>query len=81
MDLFFIWRTGRRPGKRHGSGDRPSCDGGVARVMRVRSSEDTPESVMEVPRFANYACPQPPADVCFVGQYERGRAETHCQRV
>ncbi len=27
------------------------------RIMRVRSSGDTPELVMEVPRLANYACP------------------------
>jgi Tol biopolymer transport system component len=40
----------------------------VKRIMRVRSSEDAPEPVMEVPRFSNYACPLAPADVCFVGQ-------------
>ena len=40
----------------------------LPRVMRVRSREDAPEPVMEVPRFSNYACPRAPADVCFVGQ-------------
>ena len=40
----------------------------LSRVMRVRPGEDTPELVMEVPRLANYACPLPPSDVCFVGQ-------------
>ena len=41
----------------------------VVRIMRVRSSEDAPELVMEVPRHSNYACPRAPADVCFVGHY------------
>jgi Tol biopolymer transport system component/predicted Ser/Thr protein kinase len=40
----------------------------LPRVMRVRSREDAPEPVMEVPRFSNYACPRAPANVCFVGQ-------------
>jgi Tol biopolymer transport system component/predicted Ser/Thr protein kinase len=39
------------------------------RIMRVRSNGDTPELVMEVQRLANYACPLPPSDICFVGQY------------
>ena len=38
------------------------------RIMRVRSIGETPELVMEVPRIANYACPLPPSDICFVGQ-------------
>ena len=37
-------------------------------IMRVRSNADTPELVMEVPRFDNFACPQAPADLCIVGQ-------------
>ena len=48
----------------------------LARIMRVRSSEDTPELVMEVPRLGNYACPQPPLDVCFLSQLsEDGQKE------
>jgi eukaryotic-like serine/threonine-protein kinase len=39
------------------------------RIMRLRSNGDTPELVMEVPRLANFACPLPPSDVCFVGQF------------
>jgi Tol biopolymer transport system component len=42
---------------------------GWNRIMRVRSNEDTPELVMEVPRLANFACPLPPSDMCFVGQF------------
>jgi eukaryotic-like serine/threonine-protein kinase len=46
----------------------------LARIMRIRSSGDTPELVMEVPRLSNYACPQPPSEVCFFGQLsEDGR--------
>jgi Tol biopolymer transport system component len=37
-------------------------------IMRVRSSGDTPQPVMEVPRLANFACARSPADFCFVGQ-------------
>ena len=47
------------------------------RIMRVRSSGDTPELVMEVPRLANYACPLPPSDICFVGQFSEDRQKTH----
>jgi serine/threonine protein kinase len=47
------------------------------RIMRVRSSGDTPELVMEVPRLANYACPLPPSDVCFVGQNSEDGQKTH----
>jgi serine/threonine protein kinase len=39
-----------------------------ARIMRIASSGGTPELVAEVPRLSNYACPQPPSDVCFLGQ-------------
>ena len=39
------------------------------RIMRVRSNGDTPALVMEVPRLANFACPLPPSDICFVGQF------------
>jgi eukaryotic-like serine/threonine-protein kinase len=38
------------------------------RLMRARTSGGSPQPVMEVPRFGNYACPRPPSDVCFVGQ-------------
>ena len=47
------------------------------RIMRVRSSGDTPELVMEVPRLANYACPLPPSDVCFVGQNSEDGQTSH----
>jgi Tol biopolymer transport system component/predicted Ser/Thr protein kinase len=40
----------------------------VTRVMRGRSSEGSPQLVMEVPRFGNYGCPRPPSDVCFLAQ-------------
>jgi hypothetical protein len=40
----------------------------VARIMRVRSSGVGPDSVMEVPRLGNCACPRRPSDVCFLGQ-------------
>jgi len=40
----------------------------VAHIMRVRASGGAPESVMEVPRLGNYACPRRPSDVCFLGQ-------------
>jgi hypothetical protein len=32
---------------------------------------------MEVPRLANYACPLPPSDVCFVGQNSEDGQKTH----
>jgi Tol biopolymer transport system component len=38
------------------------------RLMRARTSGGSPQSVMDVPRIANYACARPPSDVCFVGQ-------------
>ena len=47
-----------------------------SRIMRVRSSGDTPELVMEVPRLANYACPLPPSDICFVGQFSEDAQKT-----
>ena len=40
----------------------------LVRVMRLQSSGDTPQSVMEVPRIGNYACARPPLDVCFLAQ-------------
>jgi Tol biopolymer transport system component len=47
------------------------------RIMRVRSIGDTPELLMEVPRLANYACPLPPSDVCFVGQSSEDGQKIH----
>jgi Tol biopolymer transport system component len=41
----------------------------VVRVMRAQSSEGSPQPLMEAPRFSNYACPRPPSDVCFLGQW------------
>jgi hypothetical protein len=38
------------------------------RLMRARTSGGSPQSMMDVPRIANYACARPPSDVCFVGQ-------------
>ena len=32
---------------------------------------------MDVPGLANYACPLPPSDVCFVGQFSEDRQKTH----
>jgi eukaryotic-like serine/threonine-protein kinase len=49
----------------------------VPRIMRVRSSEETPELVMEVPRLRNYACPQPPSEVCFLGQLSEDGQKLH----
>jgi Tol biopolymer transport system component len=40
----------------------------LARLMRIGSSGETPELVMQLPRLSNYACPQPPSEVCFLGQ-------------
>ncbi|MGA3224321.1 MAG: protein kinase [Acidobacteriaceae bacterium] len=51
--------------------------GRVARLMRIRSSGETPELVMEVPRLSNYACPQPPSDVCFLGQLSEDGQQLH----
>jgi hypothetical protein len=48
-----------------------------ARIMRVRLGGDTPKLVMEVPRFANYACPQQSAGVCLVGQWSEDRQKIH----
>jgi Tol biopolymer transport system component/predicted Ser/Thr protein kinase len=49
----------------------------LARLMRIRSSGDTPELVWEVPRLANYACSQPPSDVCFLGQLSADGQQLH----
>jgi Tol biopolymer transport system component len=38
------------------------------RLMRARTSGGSPQLMMEVPRFNNYACPQRPSDVCFLAQ-------------
>ncbi len=38
------------------------------RLMRVQSSGGSPQLVMDVPRFGNYACARPPSDVCFLAQ-------------
>ncbi len=47
------------------------------RIMRVGANGDTPELLMDVPGLANYACPLPPSDVCFVGQFSEDRQKTH----
>ena len=71
MGPFFMWRANPTT---HGLGrERIEWN----RIMRVRSSGDTPELVMEVPRLANYACPLPPSDVCFVGQNSEDGQKTH----
>ena len=44
------------------------ASGGSQRIMRVGLSGEPPQSVMDVPRFGNFACPRAPADVCFVAQ-------------
>jgi Tol biopolymer transport system component/predicted Ser/Thr protein kinase len=49
---------------------------GWNRIMRVRSG-DTPELLMEVPRLANYACPLPPSNICFLGQLSEDGLKTH----
>jgi eukaryotic-like serine/threonine-protein kinase len=59
-------RAGQRSDK---SGLLPHESDEVLRVMRARSSQDAPEPVILAPRFANYACPRAPADVCFLGRY------------
>jgi hypothetical protein len=33
--------------------------------------------VMEVPRLSNYACPQPPSEVCFLGQLSEDGQKLH----
>jgi Tol biopolymer transport system component len=42
--------------------------GSSQRIMRVGSSGESPQFVMEVPRLSNFACPRLPADVCLVAQ-------------
>jgi eukaryotic-like serine/threonine-protein kinase len=42
--------------------------GSSQRIMRVGSSGESPQFVMEVPRLGNLACPRLPADVCLVAQ-------------
>jgi Tol biopolymer transport system component len=49
----------------------------VGRLMRIPSGGGTPELVMEVPRLSNYACPQPPSSVCFVGQTSEDGQKIH----
>jgi eukaryotic-like serine/threonine-protein kinase len=66
--LFLQGRPAYRP--------RQSTDN-LARVMRVRLSGGTPEPVMQVPRLANYACPQPPSKECFVGQLSEDGQTLH----
>ena len=48
----------------------------LARIMRMPLSGDTPELVMELPRLANFACPLPPSDICFVGQFSEDGQKT-----
>jgi len=45
-----------------------SMNGSSQRITRVGLSAGAPQTVLEVPRLGNYACPQPPADVCFFAQ-------------
>jgi Tol biopolymer transport system component/predicted Ser/Thr protein kinase len=66
--LFLQGRPAYRP--------RQSTDN-LVRVMRVRLSGGTPEPVMQVPRIANYACPQPPSQECFVGQLSEDGQTLH----
>jgi eukaryotic-like serine/threonine-protein kinase len=66
--LFLQGRPAYRP--------RQSTDN-LARLMRVRLSGGTPEPVMQVPRIANYACPQPPSQECFVGQLSEDGQTLH----
>jgi eukaryotic-like serine/threonine-protein kinase len=42
--------------------------GPTHRIMRVGSSGDTPQVVMEVPRLGNFACARVPSNDCFMGQ-------------
>jgi Tol biopolymer transport system component len=44
--------------------DNPSA----VQLMRVQSRGGSPQLVMDVPRFGNFACARPPSDVCFVAQ-------------
>jgi eukaryotic-like serine/threonine-protein kinase len=46
--------------------------GSSQRIMRVGSSGESPQFVMEVPRLGNLACPRLPADVCLVAQSSEG---------
>ncbi len=66
--LFLQGKPAYRP--------RQSTDN-LARVMRVRLSGGAPEQVMQVPRIANYACPQPPSQECFVGQLSEDGQTLH----
>jgi len=51
----------------------------VVRVMRARTGEGSSQSVMEVLRFGNYACPRPPR--LLPGAIYRGWEETRLQLV
>ena len=42
--------------------------GSSQRIMRVGSSGEAPQFVMDVPRLGNFACPRLPAEVCLVAQ-------------
>lgn len=42
--------------------------GGPQRIMRVGSSGEAPQLVMDAPRFGNFACPRAPAEACLVAQ-------------
>ena len=44
-------------------------DGGRSqRIMRITPGESTPQTLIEVPRLNNLACPQPPSSLCFFDQ-------------
>ena len=38
------------------------------RMMRVQSSADIPQSVLQLPRLGNFGCSRAPATLCFLGQ-------------
>jgi Tol biopolymer transport system component/predicted Ser/Thr protein kinase len=40
----------------------------TGRIIRVPSGGGTPQLVMEVSRFYNYACARAPSELCFVGE-------------
>jgi Tol biopolymer transport system component len=42
--------------------------GGAQRIMRVGSSGEAPQSVLDVPRFGNFACPRAPAEACLAAR-------------
>ena len=46
----------------------PKAFTGPQRIMRVGSGGDTPQAVMEVPAFGNFACARSPSNDCFVSQ-------------